>query len=46
MTLSYRHQSFLTSWHYFLQEWWGIDFEIKKQAKIVADHGFRVLVPE
>jgi carboxymethylenebutenolidase len=29
-----------------IQEWWGIDFEIKKHATDIASKGYRALVPE
>jgi dienelactone hydrolase len=29
-----------------IQEWWGIDFEIKKHATDIASKGYRALIPE
>ncbi|BFI23923.1 carboxymethylenebutenolidase [Marchantia polymorpha subsp. ruderalis] len=29
-----------------LQEWWGVDFEIKNHAATIASNGFRTLIPD
>jgi dienelactone hydrolase len=29
-----------------IQEWWGIDFEIKKHATDIASKGYWALIPE
>jgi carboxymethylenebutenolidase len=29
-----------------IQEWWGIDYEIKKHATDIASKGYRALIPE
>ena len=29
-----------------IQEWWGVDFEIKNHASTLAAKGYRCLIPE
>ena len=29
-----------------LQEWWGVDYEVKNNAALIANKGFRTLIPE
>lgn len=29
-----------------IQEWWGVDFEIKAHAQHIASHGYRCLIPD
>lgn len=29
-----------------VQEWWGVDYEIKNHAMIIAQKGYRALIPE
>jgi carboxymethylenebutenolidase len=29
-----------------VQEWWGVDYEIKKHAINIASKGYRALIPE
>jgi carboxymethylenebutenolidase len=29
-----------------LQEWWGVDYEVKNNAALIASKGFRTLIPE
>ncbi len=29
-----------------VQEWWGLDYEIKKHAINIASKGYRALIPE
>lgn len=29
-----------------LQEWWGVDYEIKNHATAIAKKGYRALIPE
>ena len=29
-----------------VQEWWGVDYEIKNHALLLASKGYRTLIPE